>query len=269
MLIRDKMIPNPLCLKQEQTVFSAKELMLLNGLECLYVVDDEYKPIGVVSSLAVSAESSRSRVARVMTDDVVTVKEDQSLHEAALVFAKRDYNRVTIPVVNHDGVLVGVVRMRELIGIRSPEPSDSVLRMEAVSKALPFSPESAAIKLAMSRAGEEERDTLEQIREGSLSAAVTQVGANAEKLAIKLREATIVASIAHGTIKEDLTEKVAVTNAVRDIINQMEMVSPGLGGGYKVSVVRGDGRVAVCAYGKCGHALANSSEHIFLGTSII
>jgi len=64
-------------------------------------------------------------------------------------------------------------------------------------------------------------------------------------------------------------EKVAVTHAIRDIINQLDMTAPGLGGGYKLGIVRGDGRVAVCAFGRCGHALANSSEHIFLGSAVI
>lgn len=267
MLIRDKMIPNPLCLKEEQTVFTAKELMLLNELDCLYVVDEGHTPVGVVTSLAASAEASRSKVSKVMSAEIVTVREDQPLQEAALVFAKRNYNRVTIPVVDAAGVFVGVVRMRELIGVLSTEGPGAV-RADTGPPGK-FTPETAAVRLSMSRAGEEERDLLDQVREASLLAAVTQVGANAEKLPIKMREAAIVAAIAHGTIKETLMEKVALTNAVRDIINQMEMVSPGLGGGYKISVVRGEGRVAVGAFGRCGHALANSSEHIFLGTAII
>ena len=42
-----------------------------------------------------------------------------------------------------------------------------------------------------------------------------------------------------------------------------------LPGDYKLAIVRGDGRLSVCAFGRCGHALANSSEQIFLGSSII
>ena len=37
--IKEIMISNPLMLKPEQSVFTARELMIINGFECLYVVD--------------------------------------------------------------------------------------------------------------------------------------------------------------------------------------------------------------------------------------
>jgi len=264
MKIKDKMIPNPLCLKVEQTAFTAKELMMLNELECLYVVDDDGKPIGVVSSVAASSETGRAKVKKIMSEAIVTVNENQTLQDAALIFSHKDYNRVTIPVVDDEGKLVGVVRMRELIGVLSEHP----LMAGGVSMA-GLTAERAAIQLAMSHPGEEEKTLLETIRSQVEAAGVTQVGANAEKLAIKMREAAVVAAIAHGVIHETTMEKVAVTNAIRDIINQLEMVSPGLGGGYKLGIVRAEGRVSVCALGRCGHALANSPEHVFLGTAVI
>ncbi len=262
--VSEKMIPNPLCLKQEQTAFTAKELMLLNDIECLYVVDDDRRPIGVVSSVAASAESSRCKVKKIMTDKIITLKENQTIQEAALIFSDKDYNRVTIPVVNDDGLLVGVIRMRELIGVLSEKPG-----LAFRGRKLGLTAERAAVQMAMSRPGEEEKTIMDSLREEVEAVGVTQVGANAEKLAIKMREAAVVAAIAHGVIKEATMEKVAVTNAIRDIINQLEMVSPGLGGGYKLGIVRNEGRISVCAFGRCGHALANSSEHIFLGTAVV
>ncbi len=262
MKIREKMIPNPLCLKVEQTAFTAKELMLLNDIESLYVIDDDRKPIGVVTSVAASSESSRAKVKKIMNSSVQTLNEDQSIQDAALIFASKDYNRVTIPVVDSSGELVGVIRMRELIGVLSSE-------FQARHRTVDMSPERAAVQLAMTLPGAEEKEMLKRIREQADSAAVTQVGAKAEKLAVKMREAAVVASIAHGVIKESNMGKVAVTNATRDIINQLEMVSPGLGGGYKLGIVRREGRISVCAFGRCGHALANSNEMIFLGTAIV
>ena len=115
-----------------------------------------------------------------------------------------------------------------------------------------ISPESAVIRLAMTETEQDEKSALKMIRDLTYRPGVTQVGANAEKLALKMRESAIVAAIAHGVIKEDTREKVAVSNAIRDIILQMGMVSPGLGGGYKLAIVRGDGRLSVCAFGRCG-----------------
>ena len=264
MKISEKMIPNPLCLKEEQTAFTAKELMLLNEIECLYVVDDKKRPIGAVSTVAASSESSRTKVKKLMSTSIITLHADQSIQDAALIFAKKDYNRVNIPVVDDDGTLVGVIRMRELIGVLSEQPG-----LAFRGRKLGLTAERAAVQLAMSRPGEEELTIMKTLREEVEEVGVTQVGANAEKLAIKMREAAVVAAIAHGVIKEDTMEKVAVTNAIRDIINQLEMVSPGLGGGYKLGIVRNLGRVSICAFGRCGHALANSSEHIFLGTAVV
>lgn len=264
MKIRDKMIPNPLCLKLEQTAFTAKELMLLNDLESLYVIDDEGRPIGVVSSVAASAESSRAKVKKIMNEEIVTVLEEQSIQEAALIFSKKDYNRVTLPVINESGQLVGIIRMRELIGVLS-EQANVVYREQRVGTSC----ERAAVRLALSAPGEDEQRVLESLRKELEAVGVTQVGANAEKLPVKMREAAVVSAIAHGVIREKPMEKVAVTNAIRDILNQLEMVSPGLGGGYKLGIVRNSGRISICAFGRCGHALANSPEHIFLGTAVV
>ena len=44
----------------------------------------------------------------------------------------------------------------------------------------------------------------------------------------------------------------ALRDAIREIILQLKMISPGLGGGFKVGIVRGEGRVAVAAVGRCG-----------------
>ena len=86
---------------------------------------------------------------------------------------------------------------------------------------------------------------------------------------VKLREAVIVAAIARSVIREDTREKYAVSLAVRDIYNQCYIINPGLGGGFKVAIVRGEGRVAVAAFGHCGHALSNGNEQIFMGSNII
>jgi len=264
MNVRDKMEVNPLCLKLEQTAFTAKELMLLNDLECLYVVDDDRRPVGVVTSVAASAETGRTKIRKILNEEIATVREDQTIVEAALIFSKKDYNRVTIPVVDSDGCCVGIIRMRDLIGVLSVENAVSSERVN-IGRTI----ERASIGLAMSTSPDEEKTFLTRIRSNERLAAVTQVGANAEKLPVKMREAAVVAAIAHGVIKESAMEKVAVTHAIRDIINQLDTVAPGLGGGYKLGIVRGEGRVAVCAFGRCGHALANSSEFVFLGSAVI
>ena len=164
-----------------------------------------------------------------------------------------------LPVVDAAGLLVGIVRVRDIVKDLS----------QPAAKEGQLSPEQAVIYLTMTRTPEKEKLWLERIKEHGLKPAITQVGANAEKLPIKMRESAIVAAIAYGVIKEDAREKSAVSNGVREIVLQLKMISPGLGGGFKVGIVRGEGRVAVAAFGRCGHALANSPEQLLMGTSII
>jgi acetoin utilization protein AcuB len=235
--------------------------MLINEYECLFVIDDERRPAGVVTSFHMSADEKKKKktVDKVMKSDVTALREDQSVQEAASFFSRQDVSRLAMPVVDEAGAVVGVVRIKDIVkDLAQPAVNEGAL-----------SPEVAVVFLSMTRTEEKEKQWLERIRQHGAKPAITQVGANPEKLPVKMRESAIVAAIACGVISEDSREKTAVSNAIREIILQLKMVSPGLGGGFKVGVVRGEGRVAVAAFGRCGHALANSPEHIFLGSSIL
>jgi acetoin utilization protein AcuB len=259
MLVKDIMIPNPVLLKAHQSIFSAREIMLIHEYECLFVVDADRKPIGAVTSIQMSMDEKKKTVDKVMKLDVATLKENQTVQEAAACFAQHRESLLAMPVVDEAGAVVGIVTIKEIVkDLSQPVAKEGVL-----------TPEMAVVYLSMTRTEEKEKLWLERIRQNNLKPAITQVGANAEKLPIKLRESAIVAAIAYGVIKEDTREKTAVSNAVRELILQLKMISPGLGGGFKVGIVRGEGRVAVAAFGRCGHALANSAEQLFMGSSVL
>lgn len=257
--IKEIMISNPVLLKPEQSVFTARELMIINGFECLYVVDKTGKPVGVVTTLTAAVEDSKKKISKIQTTEFEVIRESLSLQEAAAVFAKADISHLALPVVDDEGIMTGLVRVKDLV-------KDLSQGGGTVSS---FTPECLVVQLSMSKDIESERSWMARIREQGYLPAVTQVGTSAEKLPLKLRESSIVAAIAHGVIKEDSREKVAVSDAIRDIVLQMDVISPGLGGGYKVGIVRGEGRVSVATCGRSGHALASSPEQIFLGVSII
>lgn len=260
MQLKERMIHNPVLLKPQLSVAAARELMVIHEYECLYIVDEDRRPIGMVTTLQTAATDEKKKtVEKVMRREFTVLHEDQSIPEAATTFLEGDKSLLAMPVVDREGRCVGIVRIKDLVQDLSQKPSK-----EGV-----LSPEAAVIYLAMTKSEEKEAFWLERIKEHSFKPAITQVGANAEKLPIKMRESAIVAAIAYGVIKEDVREKTAVSNAIRDIILQLRMISPGLGGGFKVGIVRGEGRVAVAAFGRCGHALANSPEQLFMGTSTL
>lgn len=257
--IKEIMISNPLVLKPEQSVFTARELMIINGFECIYVADKAGKPVGVVTTLTAAVEDSKKKISKIATTEFEIITESQTLQEAALVFSRADISHLALPVVNDEGVMTGIVRVKDLVKDLSANSTEATT----------FTPECLVIQLCMSKDLDSERSWMTRIREQGYAPAVTQVGTSAEKLPLKLRESSIVAAIAHGVIREESNEKVAVSAAIRDIVLQMDVISPGLGGGYKVGIVRGEGRVAVGTCGRSGHALASSPEQIFLGVSII
>jgi len=259
LLVKEIMIPDPICLKPEQTVYSAREQMIIHEYHTLFVVDDKKRPVGMVSTLYINMEDMKKDISKVMINDVETIHFNQTVREAAHTFSEKADGMMVLPVIGDDGELIGIVRIRDIVKDLTRPPA----------KEGELTPEAAVIYLAMTKSEAKEKFWIQRAGDFGMKPAITQVGANAEKLPIKLRESTIVAAIAYGVIREDLREKIAVSNAIRDIILQLKVISPGLGGGFKVGIVRGAGRISVAAFGRCGHALANSTEQVFVGTSII
>lgn len=257
--VKEIMDKNPVIVDEDQTIFSLREIIILRQAECVLVTNKENKIVGILTTghLATVTELEiEDKVSSVMERKFKRVKASMSVREAAAMLSASELE--ALPVIDSDENLVGVVTYRDIVKDLVEDRDEEIL-----------SPESAVIYLAMTKDPEQEEYWLQKVSNRGYRAAITQVGATAEKLPIKLREATIVAAIARSVIKEDPREKFSVSTAVRDIYSQCYMINPGLGGGFKVAIVRGEGRIAVAAFGRCGHALSNGNEQIFMGSNII
>lgn len=257
--VKDIMETNLVTLHVDQTIFDSKEILILRQPECILVLDSDKKLVGVLmpSFLATHPDmNADDRIGSVMQTKFKKVNANETVREAASHLSTSELE--ALPVVDNNDNLVGVVTYRDIVKDLVEDHSAHKL-----------TPESAVIYLAMTKDPEQEEYWLQKVTSAGFRAAITQVGATAEKLPIKLREATIVAAIARSVIREDPREKFSVSNAVRDIYSQLSIINPGLGGGFKVAIVRGEGRIAVAAFGRCGHALANGYEQIVMGGNII
>lgn len=257
--VKDIMDSKPVTVDESQTVFSLRELLILRQPECILVLDKAKKLVGLLtpSHLAtVSNVEADEPVGKVMIRHFKRINENMTIREAASLLSASELE--ALPVIDNAENLVGVVTYKDIVKDLVEDRSEQRL-----------TPESAVVYLAMTKDPESEEYWLQKVQSSGFRAAITQVGATAEKLPIKLREATIVAAIARSVIREDPREKFSVSNAVRDIYAQLSIINPGLGGGFKVAIVRGEGRIAVAAFGRCGHALANGNEQIFMGGNII
>lgn len=238
------------------SVMTTKRKMILNPVDSI-IIEDAKKVAGIVTkSDLVKAKSDDQLVDEIMTTKVLTINGGSTLQAAAKLLTTHAIN--SVPVIDDNELIIGVVALKDIV-------KDFVREQESTS----LSQERLCVLLAMTDSMEREEYWLKKCDERSFSAVITQVGTSAERLPLKLRESIIVAAIAKGCISAETHEKQAVSNAVRDAYLQLNLLNPGLGGGFKISLVRGDHRVAVCLYGRCGHALANSPEQIFLGNSII
>ena len=256
--VKEIMDKNPVVVNEDYTLFGVREIIILRQPDCILVINENRKLTGILTNAhlaAVSEVDSDDKVSSFMIRNFMRINSDMSVKEAAELLSASELE--ALPVIDENEIVVGVVTYKDIV-------KDLVEEHETV-----LTPESAVIYLSMTKDSEQEEYWLHKVTNKGYRAAITQVGATAEKLPIKLREAVIVASIARSVIREDAREKYAVSMAVRDLYSQCYTINPGLGGGFKVAIVRGEGRIAVAAFGRCGHALSNGNEQIFMGSNII
>src|SRR6056297_3533125 len=261
MLIKDIMTKNPITIETNMTVSEAEKVLSINKIGRLVVVDDG-KIVGILTDGdLISNHHIKGKINDYMSKDVITIKELDTVQKAARLLSDNQIGGM--PVVNKDNELVGILTADDIVFGYMKDGEELEVEKKNIN------PESAAIYLSMTRSREYEEYWLEKIKGYGYKGAITQTGANSEKLPVKLRESTTVAAIARGVISENSREKSAVSNAVKDAYIQLALINPGLGGGFKIAVIRGPEYLSVAIFGKFGHALVDGHEQLSIGTSVI
>ncbi|MEE9564640.1 MAG: CBS domain-containing protein [Candidatus Hydrothermarchaeaceae archaeon] len=99
------------------TIEAAAETMKKNRIGCLVVVDKD-KPIGIITErdiaykLVAKGKGGDTKVKKVMSKNLKTVKEDKSLTDAAKLMVAHVIRR--LPVVK-DGKLVGIITIDDIM----------------------------------------------------------------------------------------------------------------------------------------------------------
>jgi len=262
MLVKDIMTPDPITIGPNATIFEAEKMLSINKIGRLLIVENE-KLIGMLTDGDIISERNlEAPVSEFMSADLIIINKNSTVQQAAKKLSENHIGG--LPVYNDKDDLVGVVTSEDIVyGYLKDEEEEMEMEKKTIT------PESSAIYLSMTRSRDYEEYWLKKIEGYGYRGAITQTGASAEKLPIKLRESTTVAAIARGVINENSREKMAVSNAVKDAYSQLDLVNPGLGGGFKIAVVRGDGHISVAIFGKFGHALVDGPEQLTVGTSVI
>ncbi len=264
MLVKDIMTTDPITIEEDASILEAERLLAINKIGRLIVMDEENNEVvGIITDGDfMEKDDLDASISSLVSRDLISVKDDTSVKEVAQLISEHQIGGV--PVFNDEDMLVGIITAEDIVdGYVRYNQEDIELDSDTIT------PESAAIYLAMTRSREYENYWLEKVQSYGYKGAITQTGASAEKLPIKLRESTTVAAIARSVIDENPREKMAISNAVKDAYSQLDLINPGLGGGFKIAVVRGNEHISVAIFGKFGHALVDGPEQLAIGTSVI
>lgn len=114
---------------EDETIATVSQRMGERRVGSVVVIDASNRPIGIFTERdfirlsAAGTDSATAKLGEWMTPDPDTVGPDVSVSEAFDSLAERGYRH--IPVV-HDNVLVGLISMRDLMGIAAIQPSGAL-----------------------------------------------------------------------------------------------------------------------------------------------
>ena len=121
MLCREIMTPNPECVLASDTVMKAAQLMKSEDVGPIPIVDDQdgKKLTGIITdrdlAIKVVAEARDPRttsVQEVMSDDLVTCKENEDVRQALKLMQENQVRR--IPVVDGSDHLLGIISQADV-----------------------------------------------------------------------------------------------------------------------------------------------------------
>jgi len=120
--IENVMVSDVITVETEATVRQAVDLMNKHEIGCLIVVDEEEKPVGILTErdllrrvLANRKDPVRTKVSQVMSTPLITVTPHMDLEEAVKLMFKKKIKK--LPVVE-DGQLVGLVSITDMVRVQ-------------------------------------------------------------------------------------------------------------------------------------------------------
>ncbi|MDQ3070781.1 MAG: magnesium transporter [Acidobacteriota bacterium] len=129
------MNPNVFALSEDLTAGeSITELQTSREVEMvfyLYVVDARRHLVGVVSLRRLLLVTPDTPLKRIMTTDLIAVRDDVDQEEVARLVAS--YNLLAVPVTDAENKLVGVITVDDVIDVIKDEATEDVFRLAGIS----------------------------------------------------------------------------------------------------------------------------------------
>ena len=96
----------------------------------IFIVDNDFKPIGTVPSSRVLRTARESKMNSIMTEMPVLISVNMDKEEVGLTF--ENYSLVSAGVVNKDNKLVGMITADDVVTVVQDEAEEDVLRLAGV-----------------------------------------------------------------------------------------------------------------------------------------
>ena len=119
---------------EEFIKYSQKNKALTGKFSEIVVVDDYYRPVSTISAGQILIASQDKKISEVMRDpdDLKILRADMTQEDAANLFIKYDLR--SAPVVNDNGVLVGMIYLFDIIDVVEKESTEDLMLMGNVSE---------------------------------------------------------------------------------------------------------------------------------------
>ncbi len=97
----------------------------------VYVLDKENKLVGKITVYEVLLEKKRTKkISELMDKAVLSIKTDTEIEEVIQIFQK--YDRESIPVVNHENEMVGIVNDNDILPALQEEITEDIYKMYGI-----------------------------------------------------------------------------------------------------------------------------------------
>ncbi len=109
---------------------------LAEYLNYLYVIDEEKKLVGVISYKDLLLGNLHDKIEDIMYSRVVKVDVNTDQEDVAKLISRYDF--VSIPVIEEDDILVGVITVDDIIDVVIQEANEDIEKLSASGKSIDF-----------------------------------------------------------------------------------------------------------------------------------
>ncbi len=141
-------------LKKEMTVKEALQHIKSSGVDketiyTCYVMGINRKLEGVVSIRKIIMSDDTTKISEILNDDVISVKTTDDQENIAQLFRKYDLS--TMPVVDNENRLVGIITVDDIVDIIEQENTEDIQKMAAIAPSDEEYLKTGVFKLAKNR----------------------------------------------------------------------------------------------------------------------